>query len=236
VSERQPIFNAPGVVVAVLGGLVAVFLAVDPTWGLLPVETRTWLFVVLAFIPERLGDAADSLPGGRLAAATQFVTHVFVHGDIMHLAINASWLLAMGTPVARRLGTVRFLAFFFLCGVGGALFFLPFSAAPMVGASGAISGLMGGALRFVLGPLTDGSPEPLASKVGHAALLSLRDTLTDRRMLIGIGVWVVLNVVAGLALPSILDGVSIAWEAHLGGFFTGLLTFGLFDPPASRSG
>jgi membrane associated rhomboid family serine protease len=72
--------------------------------------------------------------------------------------------------------------------------------------------------------------------VGHAALLSLRDTLTDRRMLIGIGVWVVLNVVAGLALPSILDGVSIAWEAHLGGFFTGLLTFGLFDPPASRSG
>lgn len=234
-SERQPIFNAPGVVVAVLGVLVAVFLAADPTWGLLPDETRMWLFVLLAFVPERLGDAANTLPGGRLAAATQFVTHIFVHGDIMHLAINASWLLAMGTPVARRLGAVRFLAFFLLCGVGGALLFLPFNAAPMVGASGAISGLMGGALRFLFGPLTDGSPEPLASKAAHADLLSLRETLSDRRILIGIAAWIVLNIVAALALPSILDGVTIAWEAHLGGFFIGLLTFGLFDPPPSRS-
>jgi membrane associated rhomboid family serine protease len=235
VSNRQPIFNAPGVVVAVLGALVAVFLAADPAWGLLPDETRARWLVLLAFFPERLGGGAGALPGGRLAAATQFVTHVFVHGDFMHLAINSAWLLAMGTPVARRLGTVRFLAFFLLCGIGGALFFLPFNAAPMVGASGAISGLMGGALRFLFGPLTDGEPEPLGSKVGSADLLSLSDTLTDRRILIGIGAWTALNVVAALAVPAVLEGVSIAWEAHLGGFFTGLLTFGLFDPPASRS-
>ncbi len=232
-SERQPIFNAPGVVVAVLGAFVAVFLAADPAWGLLPDDTRGYLLALLAFIPERLGDGA--LPGGRLAGATQFVTHIFVHGDFVHLAINSAWFLAMGTPVARRLGTVRFLAFFLLCGIGGALLFLPFNGAPMVGASGAISGLMGGALRFLFVPLTDGEPGPLASKARRADLLSLYDTLTDRRILIGIGAWTVLNIVAALAAPAVLEGVSIAWEAHLGGFFTGLLTIGLFDPRPPRS-
>ncbi len=234
-SERQPIFNAPGVVLAVLGAFLAVFLATDPVWGLLPEQTRGRWLALLAFFPERLGDGAGSFPGGSLAAGTQFVTHIFVHGDPMHLALNSAWLLAMGTPVARRLGPVRFLAFFLLCGIGGALLFLPFNDAPMVGASGAISGLMGGVLRFLFGPLTDGEPEPLASKAGHADLLSLRDTLTDRRILVAIGAWVVLNIAAALALPAILDGVSIAWEAHLGGFFTGLLAFGLFDPPRPRS-
>jgi membrane associated rhomboid family serine protease len=235
VSERQPIFNAPGVVVAVLGAFVAVFLAADPAWGLLPDEMRGRLLALLAFVPERLTDGADALPGGRPAAATQFVTHIFVHGDFMHLAINSAWLLAIGTPVARRLGTVRFLAFFLLCGIGGALLFLPFNAAPMVGASGAISGLMGGALRFLFVPLTDGEPGPLAGKARSADLLSLYDTLTDRRILIGIGAWTVLNIVAALAAPALLEGVNIAWEAHLGGFFTGLLAIGLFEPRPPRS-
>jgi membrane associated rhomboid family serine protease len=104
-----------------------------------------------------------------------------------------------------------------------------------VGASGAISGLMGGALRFLFGPLSDDGPEPLAGKSGRAEPLSLSETLTDRRILIVIGAWTALNIVAAVAVPAILEGVSIAWEAHLGGFFTGLLTFGLFDPPGPRS-
>jgi membrane associated rhomboid family serine protease len=235
VSERQPIFNAPGVVVAVLGVLAAVFLATDPVWGLLPEEARARLLVLLAFIPERLGDAAGTLPGGRLAAATQFVTHIFVHGDVVHLAFNAAWLLAMGTPVARRFGAVRFLAFFLLCGIGGALLFLPFNLAPMVGASGAISGLMGGVLRLLFVPPTEGGTEVAAGKVGHGEPLSLRDALSDRRVLTVIGAWAVLNVVVALAAPWFLDGVTIAWEAHLGGFLTGFLTFGLFDRRPLRS-
>ena len=70
----------------------------------------------------------------------------------MHLLINSAWFLAFATPVARRIGPVRFLAFFLLCGVGGALLYLPFNSAPMVGASGAISGLMGAAMRFLFFP------------------------------------------------------------------------------------
>jgi membrane associated rhomboid family serine protease len=231
VSQRQPIFNAPGVVVAVLGALVAVHVVRQ----VLSDAADERLVELLAFIPARVGDGADAYAGGRWAGLTQFVTHVFVHGDVVHLGVNSAWLLAFGTPVARRIGTVRFLAFFLLCGIGGALFFLPFNSAPMVGASGAISGLMGGALRFLFVPLTDGDAEALAGKARRTDLLSLYDTLTNRRILIGIVAWTLLNVLVALAAPTLLEGRNIAWEAHLGGFFTGLLAFGLFDPPPPRS-
>jgi membrane associated rhomboid family serine protease len=231
VSQRQPIFNAPGVVVAVLGALVAVHLVRQ----MLSDAADDRLVELLAFIPARVGDGADAYAGGWWAGLAQFVTHMFVHGDAVHLGVNSAWLLAFGTPVARRIGTVRFLAFFLLCGIGGALFFLPFNSAPMVGASGAISGLMGGALRFLFVPLTDGDAEALAGKAPHADILSLYDTLTNRRILIGIAAWTLLNVLVALAAPTLFEGRNIAWEAHLGGFFTGLLTFGLFEPPAPRS-
>jgi membrane associated rhomboid family serine protease len=235
VSQRQPIFNAPAIVVALLGAFVAVFLALDPTYGLLPEATRGELLDLLAFFPVRLEGGASMLPGGRAAAATQFVTHMFVHGDAMHLAINSAWFLAFGTPIARRLGPVRFLAFFLACGIGGALLFLLFNVAPMVGASGAISGLMAATMRFLLLPLSEGDAEALAGETRQPPLLSLYESLTDRRILIAIAAWTLLNVLLALAAPSLLDGRSIAWEAHLGGFFTGLLTFGLFDPAPPRS-
>jgi membrane associated rhomboid family serine protease len=240
VNERQPIFNAPGIVLGVLAAMVAVFVAVDPAWGLLPDVTRAWLFAVLALVPDRLSDGAGMLPGaipgGRLAAATQLVTHIFVHANLTHLVMNGAFILAIGTPVARRLGAVRFIAFFLLCGIGGAVLHLLSSSDPAVGASGAVSGLLGAVLRFLRAPSSgdaDRQGQPPA-EVGRGALLSLRDTLTDRRILIGIGAWVVLNIVAARALPSLLDVDGIAWQAHLGGFFTGLLTFGLFDPPPPR--
>src|SRR5262245_14564779 len=170
---------------------------------------------MLAFIPERLGEAAGALPGGRVAAVTQFLTHIFVHGDWVHLGVNAAWLFAFGTPVARRIGWARFLAFFLLCGIGGALLFLLFfNAVPMVGASGAISGLMGSALRFLFLPLLDHDAEALAG-MRRPPLLSLHQTFTNRRVLIAIAAWTLLNALAAMAAPALLEGKNIAWEAHL---------------------
>ena len=67
-------------------------------------------------------------------------------------------------------------------------------------------------------------------------LLSLRASLADRRILMVTAVWILLNLAFALAAPALLEGRNIAWEAHLGGFFTGLVTFGLFDrdPPRLR--
>jgi len=106
-------------------GLLVSFAAVHLLRWALPAEDGAWLTALLAFIPAReMGLAAD-LPGGRIAAVTSFVTHQFVHGDLAHLLINSAWLLAFGSPVARRTGNLRFIAFFLLAGVAGRI---PWSA------------------------------------------------------------------------------------------------------------
>lgn len=227
-SHREPIFNVPGVVLA----LLAIFFGV---------HVVQWVFAevqpVLAFIPARLGELAPHLdvPGGRVAAATSFVTHQFVHGDMAHLLVNSAWLLAFGTPVARRTGPARFLAFFLLSGIAGALFyFLVNGPIPIlvVGASGAISGLMGASFRFLFRSIEKGGPLGLAD-ARSTPLMSLRETLSDRRILMAIAGWTGLNIVLAWGAASLTEAAGIAWEAHLGGFYAGLLLYGLFDrPPA----
>ena len=226
--EREPIFNAPVIVVAVLGAFVAVHLVRQYLFNFVSETADDRLVQLLAFDPARLtsGDAA----GGPAAAAAQFVTHVFTHGNAMHLLVNSGWFLAFATPVARRIGPVRFLAFFLLCGVGGALLYLPFNVAPMVGASGAVSGLMGAAMRFLFVPLSQSDAEALAGDPQRAPLMSLGAALSNRRILLVIAGWTALNVLFAWAAPIIFEEHSIAWQAHLGGFFTGLCTFGWFDP------
>jgi membrane associated rhomboid family serine protease len=228
--QREPIFNAPGVVV----WLVVAFFVVHGLRLFLPTGQSDELTVALAFIPARWSAAAAQVPGGPWAAVTSMVTHVFVHGDIAHLLVNSAWLLAFGTPVARRTDVVRFLAFFLLCGVAGALFYLvvnPGSGTLVIGASGAISGLMGAAFRFLFVAIREGDTEALAGETRRPPLMSLGDTLRDRRVLTAIAGWTVLNVVLAWGAAGLTEAAGIAWEAHLGGFYAGLLTFGLFDRP-----
>jgi membrane associated rhomboid family serine protease len=231
VSHREPIFNVPGVVL----GLLASFFAVHLVRWLLPDEQNAWLTAVLAFIPARVSGLAADLPGGRLAAVTAFVTHQFVHGDLAHLIINSAWLLAFGTPVARRTDALRFLAFFLICGIAGALLYLAVNGPIpilVVGASGAISGLMGAAFRFMFRSMEKGGALGLAD-VQSTPLMTLRETLRDRRILIAVVGWTVLNVLLAWGAAGLTEAAGIAWEAHLGGFYAGLLLYGLFDrPPA----
>jgi len=100
----------------------------------------------------------------------------------------------------------------------------PDSPTPLVGASGGVSALMGAAIRFALRRPSPFDPEhpPLAP-------------LTDRTVMLFSGVWIVLNLVFGLVpLTPMAEGASIAWEAHLGGYLFGLLTYPLFDRGAGR--
>jgi membrane associated rhomboid family serine protease len=228
-SEREPIFNVPFVVV----GLIGICLAVHIGRSVLPDEQNAWATAVLAFIPARFGDLAGQLPGGQPARYTSLVTHIFVHGDLTHLAINSAWLLAFGTPVARRTDWLRFLAFFFLTGIAGALFYYVVNGPIMsllVGASGAISGLMGAAFRFLFRSLGQ-SPGGFDSATRHAPLMTLGETLRDRRVVSAAAIWTVLNMVLAWGAAGLTQSAGIAWEAHLGGFYVGLLTYGWFDHP-----
>ena len=206
VSQREPIFNVPGVVL----GLLAAFFAVHVLRWVLPDEENAWLTAVLAFIPARVSGMAADLPGGRIAAVTSFVTHQFVHGDLAHLLINSAWLLAFGTPVARRTDAVRFLAFF-LAGRHRrrAALSRRQRQRPDPG---------GGGLGRHLGADGRGVPLPVprawrtAGPMGLARarstpLMPLAETLRDRRILMAVAGWTVLNVL-------------LAWgarRAHRGG-------------------
>ena len=176
-------------------------------------------------------------PAATSPASRQFVTHLFVHGDLTHLLINSAWLLAFGSSVARRTGAARFLAFFLLSGIAGALLYLAVNGCAlsmMVGASGAISGLMGAAFRFLFQALRDGDAEGLAGTTRQAPLMSLGDTLTDRRILMAVAGWTVLNVLLAWGAAGLTEAAGIAWEAHLGGFLCRAADLWFLRPAAIR--
>jgi membrane associated rhomboid family serine protease len=228
-NRREPIFNVPAVVV----WLLAIFFAVHFALWLLPLPSSVWWIAALAFSPARYSAVGFQLPGGEAASITSLVTHMFVHGDLTHLLINSAWLLAFGTPIARRIDTVRFIVFFVLAGVAGALFYFAVNGPVrtfVVGASGAISGLMGAAFRFLFQELRRAEATGPDGIGPHLPLMPLAATIRDRRIFLAIVAWTVVNLALAWAAPVLLtDGAGIAWEAHLGGFYMGLLSFGFFD-------
>lgn len=252
---REPALNVPGVVVAI----IAVLALVHVVRSFLPPGDDAYAMLSLAFIPARLSVLVDPSRaqalfeaafegGGTQMALTRFilaegaapwsvVTYGLLHGSWMHLGFNALWLLAFGAPVARRFGVVRFLLLFLAATVAGALFYWvmrPMDVTPMVGASGAISGVMAAAARFVFGARGAGVFGRPASDRLFAPAPPLAALLENRQALGFIVAWLVINLIAGVASGAFgVDGV-IAWEAHIGGFLAGLALFRLLDPVPAR--
>lgn len=231
-TGRQPMFNIPkSVIVAALALVVLHMVRVA-----LPPQAGLTMLLALAFIPARYGGPIPDLPGGEWSGVTSFITYMFVHGDVTHLAINTIWMLAFGSAVAKRIGDLRFVMFSLLCGVAGALVHLALhfgELVPVVGASAAISGQMAGAIRFMFG--ASRVIMPLPDNLEAVPLAGIKETLTNRRFLIFLGVWVALNLLFGLGgLQFNGSGAGIAWEAHIGGFVCGLFAFGAFDRGAQN--
>src|SRR5215831_18898639 len=143
--SRAPFLNAPPVVLWLIAAMLAFHAARVFAPGAWPDE----VLLRYALIPQRY---AQALSGGGLGPRelfdllAPFVGYLFLHGDFTHVGVNSLWLLAFGPVVARRLGTVKFLLFFLLCGFAAALTHMIVywgDPMPVVGASGAVSGLMG---------------------------------------------------------------------------------------------
>jgi membrane associated rhomboid family serine protease len=233
-QSREPIFNIPAVVVAILA--VLVILHLFRLYGLSP-EDNQLLVWQAAFVPARFVLANLEAAGWQQGFwLWTFVSYAFIHADFMHLGFNSVWLLAFGTAVARRFGAVRFLVLFVLSAVTGALahLFAHFGdLQPLVGASASISGTMGAAARFAF--QTGGPLDPWRTVEGDRGYrlpaAPLLKSLRDVRVLAFLGAWFGLNLLFGLgSLPILGEDQSIAWEAHVGGFLTGLLLFAWFDP------
>jgi len=220
VAPRQPIFRAPAVVIWLIAALAAAHLARTLAS---PQQSAEWI-VRYAFIPALYSPgflAANHIdPGAWWERVVPFVSYMALHNDLLHLAINSVWLLAFAPIVARRYGTMLFLVFFLVCGVAGAATHLALnwgSTNPVIGASGAISGLMAAGLRLL--PTMRAGP-------GEAKLIPL----LSRQFLLFALVWIGMNVIVGVTGIG-LGGETglIAWQAHLGGFIAGMLLAGPFD-------
>ncbi|WP_175869476.1 rhomboid family intramembrane serine protease [Bartonella gabonensis] len=158
------------------------------------------------------------------------VSYSFMHGSFKHVALNMIWLLVFGTPLVRHFGVLRFLIFWVLTAVISVLTYFIFhqeSIIALVGASGSVSGMMGAIARY-------GFPSGLGVNVQHekplGILLSIKKALCSKGILIYISVWLAADFLIGIS--SFLfekNGISIAWESHIGGFLTGFLLVGFFD-------
>jgi membrane associated rhomboid family serine protease len=220
-EASEPILRSPRVVTA----FIVTFIVVHVVTTFLNDAQFQYVIESFALTPERFayygwggnGGASDAL-----AAYVPLLTYAFLHGDFIHLIFNSLWFLVFGTLVARRIGTARVLVLMLMAALGAAITHLVFhwgSPVPVVGASGAVSGLMGAAFRFIF-------IDPATTPVWPPMRLSL----FSRPVLLASAVWIVLNVFLGLTGFSPEGfGRAIAWEAHIGGYFVGLLTFPLFD-------
>jgi len=223
------------------------FLTPLVTWGILAANVATWLLVQglgsdpaltrsvceLGLVP---GELLQRIPPGTrlplgegipcIAAAHPawytLVTSMFLHGGWMHLIGNMWFLWVFGNNVEDSMGHLRFVFFYLLCGLAAAVLqiaFQPASGIPMVGASGAIGGVMGA--YVVLYPRV---------RVHTFVVLGFFITRFSVSAAFMLGYWFLLQLVGGaIGLGSQTGGV--AFWAHVGGFAAGVLLIPLFRDP-----
>jgi membrane associated rhomboid family serine protease len=187
---------------------------------LLPEQSLYRLFNVFGLVPARYTSAIwANWAGLSPTDYTPFVTSMFLHGSWVHLIMNMWLLWIFGDNIEDRMGPLRFLAFYLLCGLvagGLQLSFSPGAVVPTVGASGAIAGVMG-AFFFLF---------PYARIIIWVLFLPLFVPVPA----IGfIGVWVIIQLykaTTGLAMGG--SYADVAWWGHLGGFISGMLSYRLF--------
>jgi membrane associated rhomboid family serine protease len=180
-----------------------------------------------AFIPARYW-----LPGNLVFDLYTIVFSMFLHGGLMHIGSNMLYLWIFGDNVEDRLGHVRYLLFYLLCGFLATFahaMFSPGSRIPAIGASGAIAGVLGAYL--ILYP--------------HARVMTLIPifffvTVRELPAIIILGLWFVLQLFVGvgsLGVSSAQESGGVAYFAHIGGFVAGMAliaVFGGFRRPKRR--
>jgi membrane associated rhomboid family serine protease len=198
------------------------------TWGLIAVNVWAFLYELRlgpeleafvhawGFVPARFFLLAQLDPSDWVGRYLPILTSMFLHGGAAHLLGNMVYLYIFGDNVEDRLGHLRYLAFYLVAGVGAALahaYLYPTSTVPTVGASGAISGVLGGYL--VLFP--------------HARVLTLIPLfffffdVVALPAVFYLGIWFLMQLLSGtLGLWLAQEGGGVAWWAHVGGFVVGM--------------
>jgi membrane associated rhomboid family serine protease len=228
-EERQPVFNLPGVLMLSL--LLIVGIYVIDTY-LLDEGLQSEVLIEFAFTPLRY---VYPLSAQGLEWLWTPVTYSLLHGSIEHVGFNALWLAAFGAPVARRIGTVRYVLFWILSAAAAAFFHAALNwgeQTVLIGASGVVSALMGAACRFAF-PERGGYDRTFGHLYPRQTILG---AFRNRTVVIFTVMWLAGNVLIAVGIPLVGGGAGeIAWDAHIGGFLFGFLLFALFDPVPATS-
>lgn len=154
------------------------------------------------------------VPGQRFPALLTPLTSMFMHGGWLHLLGNMLYLWIFGDNVEDRMGHVKYLGFYVLCGLGAAAAHTVFnlsSQVPTVGASGAIAGVLGAYL--VAFP---------HARVDTLVPLGFIFTVIQLPAIVVLGFWFVIQFLSGLGSLGMKNVGGVAWWAHIGGFVLGM--------------
>ncbi len=208
IHDDNPTTIRPIVTVGLIGINVLIFL-----WELtLPPAGLEATFYSLGVIPAVLLGHAELPPAlALIPAEATILTSMFLHGGWMHLIGNMLYLWIFGNNIEDACGHGRFLLFYLACGVAAALaqtWSNPASELPMVGASGAIGGVLGAYLL-------------LHPRARVLVLIPIFFYMHVARVpaLVVLGLWFVIQFVQSAAVPT--DGGGVAYWAHIGGFVAG---------------
>ena len=199
----------PFITVALIAVNIGVFIN---ELQLSPAELRHWVGQ-LGMVPAQISQMLHTgLPD--VGVIVSLFSSLFLHGGWLHLIGNVWFLWLFGHSVEYCLGHTRFLLFYFTCGIIANLTqfaFDPASTVPVIGASGAVSGILGAyAVCF-----------PRA-KIQTLVPLFFIFTIVEIPAMLFLGVWFFYQLQGG-AISAGMAGAGIAWWAHVGGFLAGVL-------------
>jgi membrane associated rhomboid family serine protease len=218
-----PVRRWPLVTWALVGINVWVFLHELALGPELEGFIRKW-----GFVPAHYFYLAEIAPDAWAERTLPILTSMFVHGGWMHLVGNMVYLWMFGDKVEDRLGHLRYLVLYVLGGVGAALahaYTNTDSVAPTVGASGAISAVLGCFLVLL----------PHARVLTLIPLVFIFFHIVELPAMLYLGFWLLMQVLSGaLSLALVGDAGGVAWWAHVGGFVVGMLVAAAFRPWRAR--
>jgi membrane associated rhomboid family serine protease len=214
-TERRT--SKPVVVILIIAANIAVFIHEMAIGDGIEQFILNW-----GLIPQKYFAYASMGPDVYFDRFAPVVTSMFIHGGFAHIIFNMLFLYIFGDNVEDHMGKLKFVVFYLLCGTSAAylqLYLSPGSKLPMVGASGAIAGVLGG--YMVLFP---------RARVLALVPILLIFQIVELPAYVFIGFWFVLQFVIGTAslLSSAGDSGGIAYFAHVGGFVAGLVLVKLF--------
>ena len=206
--------NFPAVNVLIIGLNVVAFL-----WELAQGPDLKEVFYLYGIVPLRYSNPEIAAHFTGFGQYLPFLTSMFLHGGFLHIIMNMWFLYIFGDNIEDRLGHIRYLIFYLFCGVAAGLIHLITnwnSNVPTIGASGAISGVMGAYL--LLYP---------RSKILTLVFIFFFIQFIEIPAFIFLGIWILLQLFSAGLRPSNVGGV--AFWAHIGGFVAGLVFIKIFD-------